>query len=101
MARRATSERELRRIPDLTIENLQHSTYQCNRICAMCAWVGGMGLRLAPAWHGFHSRLLSEFDRRNSFPPALTFYPSAGACQGRANYHAPILKHRGAARPPP
>src|SRR5437660_3543922 len=38
----------------------------------MCAWVRDIALRLAPAWHSFYSRLLSEFDRRNLFPLALT-----------------------------
>jgi hypothetical protein len=50
----------------------------------MCAWVRNIALRLAPTSDGFYSRLLSEFDRRISFPLALTFYPSAAPCQGRA-----------------
>jgi len=65
----------------------------------MYAWVGGIALRLAPARHGFHSRLLSEFARRNSFALALTFYSSAGACENRANFRAPLHKHRTAAHP--
>jgi hypothetical protein len=51
-----------------------------------------INLRLASTSDSFYSRLLSEFDRRISFPLALTFYPSAGACQGHTNYRASILK---------
>jgi hypothetical protein len=64
----------------------------------MCAWVKHIALRLAPASDVFYSGLLSEFDRRISFLLALTFYPSVGPCQGRANYRASILKHRSAVR---
>src|SRR5262245_13923506 len=88
MTWRATPGRKQCRIQDLTIQRLQHSTYQCKRICAMCAWVGDIALRLAPAWHGFHNRLLAEFDRRN-ISTRIEFLFVCKRLQPRANYGAP------------